>query len=78
MPRQNREYIKKSVFQTGYLQVLGVFFCFRVFLVLYVCLFELMLTIPVNSNDHVGTLPPLYVPFIQNQDVMTSKTVLQI
>ena len=24
----------------------------------FVCLFELMLYVPVNNNGHVGTLPP--------------------
>ena len=26
----------------------------------FVCLFELMLYVPVNSNGHAGTLPPFY------------------
>ena len=34
--------------------------------------FELMFNIPVNSKGHVGTLPPLYGTFTQNEDVMTS------
>ena len=36
-------------------------------------LFELMLTVPVNSHGHDGTLPPFYETFTQNEDVMTSK-----
>ena len=26
----------------------------------FVCLFENMLYVPINSNGHVGTLPPFY------------------
>ena len=37
-----------------------------------ICLFELMLYVPVNSSGHVGTLPPLYGTFTHNEDVMTS------
>ena len=36
-------------------------------------LFELMLYIPVNSNGHVGMLPPFYGTFTQHLDVMTLK-----
>ena len=35
-------------------------------------LFELVLYVPVNSQGHVGTLPPLYGTLTQNEDVMTS------
>ena len=38
----------------------------------FVCLFELMLYIPVNSHGHVGMLPPLYGTCTQNENVMTS------
>ena len=41
------------------------------------CLFELMLYVPVNSQGHVGTLPPLYGTFTQNEDVMTSNKCLK-
>ena len=34
--------------------------------VLFVCLFELMFCVPVNSKDHVGTLPPFYGTFTQH------------
>ena len=44
---------------------------------LFVCLFELMLYVPVNSQGHVGTLPPLYGTFTQNEDVMTSNKCLK-
>ena len=33
---------------------------------LFVCLFELMLYVTVNSNGHVGTLPPIYGTFTQH------------
>ena len=33
---------------------------------MFVCLFELMLYVPVNSNGHVGTLPPFYGTFTQH------------
>ena len=33
-----------------------------------VCLFELKLYVPVNSNGHVGTLPPFYGTFTQHED----------
>ena len=39
-------------------------FKFHVFMS-FVCLFDLMLSVPVNSNGHVGTLPPFngtYIP----------------
>ena len=36
----------------------------RVFFMNIVCLFELMLYIPVNSNGHVGTSPP-FLPNIR-------------
>ena len=41
----------------------------------FLCLFELMLGVPVNSYGHVGTLPPFYWTYMytQNKDVMTSK-----
>ena len=32
----------------------------------FVCLFELLLYIPVNSYGHVRTLPPFYRTFTQN------------
>ena len=32
----------------------------------FVCLFELMLNVPVISNGHVGTLPPFYGTFTQH------------
>ena len=38
----------------------------------FVCLFELMLYVPVNSKGHVRMLPPLYGTLTQNEDVMTS------
>ena len=31
-----------------------------------ICLFALMLYVPVNSNGHVGKLPPFYRTFIQH------------
>ena len=31
-----------------------------------ICLFELMLYVPVNSDGHVGTLPPFYGNFTQH------------
>ena len=37
----------------------------------FVCLFELMLNVPVNSHGNVGTLPPFHGTFTQNEDVMT-------
>ena len=40
-----------------------------------VCLFELMLYIPVNTYGHVGTLPPFYVTFTPKSgchDIQTS------
>ena len=40
-------------------------------------LFELMLYVPVNSSGHVGTLPPLYGTFTQNEDVMTFNKCLK-
>ena len=43
----------------------------------FFCLFELMLYVPVNSQGHVGTLPPLYGTFTQNEDVMTSNKCLK-
>ena len=42
---------------------------------LFVCLFELMLNISVNSNGHVGTFPPSYGTFTKTQDVVTSKNI---
>ena len=39
----------------------------------FVCLFELMFYVAVNSKGHVGTLPPFYGTFIQHYDVMTLK-----
>ena len=39
---------------------------------IFVCLFELMFNVPVNSYGHVGTLPLFYGTFSQNEDVMTS------
>ena len=39
----------------------------------FVCSFELILYVPVNSNGHVGTLPPSYGTFTQHYDVMTLK-----
>ena len=52
------------------------------FLFIYVsvndfCLFELMRYVPVNSQCHVGTLPPLYGTFTQNEDVMTFNKCLK-
>ena len=32
----------------------------------FVCLFELMLYVPVNSKGHIGTLPPFYGTFTQD------------
>ena len=32
----------------------------------FVCLFDLMLYVPVNSNGHVGTTPPFYGTFTQH------------
>ena len=46
-----------------------IFFCLN--------LFELVLYVPVNSQGHVGTLPPHYGTFTQNEDVMTSKKCLK-
>ena len=46
-----------------------IFFCLN--------LFELMLYVPVNSQGHVGTLPPHYGTFTQNEDVMTSNKCLK-
>ena len=46
-----------------------IFFC--------LILFELMLYVPVNSQGHVGTLPPHYRTFTQNEDVMTSNKCLK-
>ena len=45
----------------------------------FICLnlFGLMLYVPVNSQGHVGTLPPLYGAFTQNLDVMTSNKCLK-
>ena len=42
-----------------------------------VCLFELMLYVPVNSC-HVGTLSPFYGTFTQNENVMTSTSASNI
>ena len=36
-----------------------------------------MLYVPVNSQGHVGTLPPSYGTFTQNEDVMTSNKCLK-
>ena len=36
-----------------------------------------MFYVPVNSSDQVGTLPPLYWTFTQNEDVMTSNKCLK-
>ena len=33
---------------------------------MHVCVFELMVNVPVNSNGHVGTLPPFYGTFTQH------------
>ena len=33
---------------------------------IFVCLFELMVYVPFNSNGHVGTLPPFYGTFTQH------------
>ena len=44
----------------------------------FVHLFELMLYVPVNSYGHVGTLPPLYGTFTQNEGVMTYSKRLQM
>ena len=41
------------------------------------CLFELMFYIPVNSQGHVGRLPPFYGTCTQNEDVMTSNKCLK-
>ena len=41
-----------------------------------VCLFELILNVPVNNKCHVGTVPPFYGTFTQNEDVMTSNKCL--
>ena len=38
--------------------------------------FDLMLYVPVNSNGHVGTLPPFYGTFTQHLDVMTVKIIM--
>ena len=40
-------------------------------------LFELLLYVPVNSNGQVGTFPPFYGTFTQNEDVMTSRKCLK-
>ena len=44
----------------------------RLSVCLFVCLFELMLYVPVNSLGHVETLPPLFGTPTKNEDVMTS------
>ena len=41
-------------------------------------LFELMLYVPVNSYGYVGTLPPFYRTFTQNEGVMTYSKLLQM
>ena len=38
---------------------------------MFVCLFELMLYVPVNRSGHIGTLPPFYGTFTHHYDVMT-------
>ena len=38
----------------------------------FVCLFELIFYVPVNSYGHVGTLPPFCGTYTNNQDVMIS------
>ena len=44
---------------------------------LFVCLFQLWFSIPVNRYGHVGTLPPLYGTLTQNKKFMTSKKCLR-
>ena len=39
----------------------------------YMCMFDLMLFIPVNNYSHVGTLPPFYGTSFQHRDIMISK-----
>ena len=39
--------------------------------------FELMLNVTVNIKGHVGTLPPFYGTFTQNEDVMISNKCLK-
>ena len=46
-------------------------------LVICLCLFELMLYVPVRSLGHIGTLPPFYGTFTQNEDVVTSNKRLK-
>ena len=43
----------------------------------FVCLFELVLYVSVNSYGHVGTLLPFYGNFTQNENVMTSNKGLK-
>ena len=46
--------------------------------ILFVCLFVCLLNVPVNSYfGHVGTLPPFYGTFTQNEIVMTSNKCLR-
>ena len=33
-----------------------------------VCLFDMLFSVPVNSNGHVGTLSPFYKTFTQHWD----------
>ena len=42
-----------------------------------VCLFELMLCVPVNSQGHVGTLPPFFGTLTQSENVITSNKCLK-
>ena len=44
---------------------------------MFICLFELVLYVLVNIQGHVGTLPPFYGTFTQNEDVMTSYKCLK-
>ena len=40
--------------------------------IILICLFELMLNVPVNSKSHAGTLPPFYGTITKNEDVITA------
>ena len=36
------------------------------YILVWVCLFEVMLNVPIKSNGQVGTLPPFYGTFTQH------------
>ena len=39
--------------------------------IVFLCLFELMLNVPLNSNGHVWMLPLFYGTFTKHKDVVT-------